>query len=294
SGGGRRVNEKNKDVAAKDGVSPFVTDKSVVKGKQSSLVDTSIRTAKVDKLSSLDDTTVLGSFPPLSMLVTTTAEIEYLYFVYTGSNGIDVVIPVESILTISDRFANTTYDFFLGKRVAYHVVANYVRNTWGKYRLIRSIFSSSTRLFSFQFSSMDELDAMLENVWVKLHGVPVTAFSNDGLSTIATKLGIPLMLDSYTADMCMQSWGRSSYAKVMIELCADVELKDNIVVAMPRIKRDGYYTCNIRVEYEWKLPRCACCKVFRHVHEECLKNIGADATKTLKKTSQTPKGIPVG
>ncbi|GKA22754.1 proteasome subunit alpha type-5 [Tanacetum coccineum] len=39
-------------------------------------------------------------------------------------------------------------------------------------------------------------------VWVKLHGVPVTAFSDDGLNDISTKLGTPLMLDSYTSDMC--------------------------------------------------------------------------------------------
>nr|GEW81524.1 putative reverse transcriptase domain-containing protein [Tanacetum cinerariifolium] len=37
-------------------------------------------------------------------------------------------------------------------------------------------------------------------VWVKLHGVPVTAFSDDGLSAIATRLGTLLMLDSYTSD----------------------------------------------------------------------------------------------
>nr|GEU57502.1 hypothetical protein [Tanacetum cinerariifolium] len=128
-------------------------------------------------------------------------------------------------------------------------------------------------------------------VWVKLHGVPVTTFSDNGLSAIVTKLGTPLMLDSYTSDMCMQSWGRSSYARIMIELQGDVELKYNIVVAMPSIK-GGYYTCNIHVEYEWKPSRCACCKVFGHVHKECPKNIGAGATKNLKKTSQTPKGIP--
>ncbi|GKC75164.1 putative reverse transcriptase domain-containing protein [Tanacetum coccineum] len=67
-------------------------------------------------------------------------------------------------------------------------------------------------------------------VWFKLHGVPVTAFSKDGLSAIATKLGTPLILDSYTSDMCIQSWGRSSYARVMIELRADVELIDFIAV----------------------------------------------------------------
>ncbi|GJY30747.1 hypothetical protein Tco_0414242 [Tanacetum coccineum] len=35
-------------------------------------------------------------------------------------------------------------------------------------------------------------------------------------------------------------------------------------------------------------------RVFGHVHEKCPKNIGAGATKNLKKTSQTSKGIPVG
>nr|GEZ50525.1 hypothetical protein [Tanacetum cinerariifolium] len=44
-------------------------------------------------------------------------------------NGIDVAVPVVSIKAISERFVNTTYGFFLGKRVAYPVVSNYVRIT---------------------------------------------------------------------------------------------------------------------------------------------------------------------
>ncbi|GJZ40723.1 retrotransposon protein, putative, ty1-copia subclass [Tanacetum coccineum] len=79
-------------------------------------------------------------------------------------------------------------------------------------------------------------------VWVKLHDVPVTAFSEDGLSAITVKLGTPLMLDSYTFDMCLQSWGRSSYARAMIELRADMDLKDTIMVDMPKIMGEGYYT----------------------------------------------------
>ncbi|GJR32347.1 hypothetical protein Tco_1108579 [Tanacetum coccineum] len=86
--------------------------------------------------------------------------------------------------------------------------------------------------------------------------VPMTAFSEDGLSATATKLGTPLMLDSYTSDMCIQSWCRSSYARALIEVRADVELKDTIV-------------------------------------EECPKNIGAGEAKNLKKPSQIPKGVPV-
>ncbi|GJW02651.1 putative reverse transcriptase domain-containing protein [Tanacetum coccineum] len=194
-----------------------------------------------------------------------------------GGNRVDVVVSMESIRAISERFANT-----------------------GKYELAKSMLNSSTGIFPFQFSSMDGLDAILEHkdvgnvlMWVKLHGVPVTVFSKDGLSVIATKLGTVLMLDSYTSNMCIQSWGGSSYARAMIEVRADVELKDTIVVAMPKLT-GGFYTCNVRVEYEWKPPRCACCKVFGHVLAECPNNIDSDVGKNMKKPSQTPRGVLVG
>ncbi|GKB18455.1 putative reverse transcriptase domain-containing protein [Tanacetum coccineum] len=78
-------------------------------------------------------------------------------------------------------------------------------------------------------------DVSNDLIWVKLHGVPMTTFNEDGLSVIATKLDTPFMLDSYTSDMCIQSWGRSSYVRAMIEIQADVELKDTIVVAMLKL-----------------------------------------------------------
>nr|GEW13881.1 hypothetical protein [Tanacetum cinerariifolium] len=236
----------------------------------------------------------------------------------------NTVITVKSIRAISEWFVNIVYGFLLGKQVAYPVVANYVKNTWGKFGLVKSMLNSSTGLFSFQFSSIDGLNLMLENglwfirnhslilrkwnpnvdllkedggnvpVWVKLHGVPITAFSEVGLSAIATKLGTPLMLDSYTSAMCLQSWGRSSYARAMIELRADVELKDTIVVDMPKIMGKGYYTCTVRVEYEWKPPRCSCCKIFGHTQEECPMNTGLGVARNVKKPSQTSRVVSVG
>ncbi|GJY28654.1 hypothetical protein Tco_0404421 [Tanacetum coccineum] len=41
---------------------------------------------------------------------------------------------------------------------------------------------------------------MSRTLGVKLHDVPIKAFSEDGLIAIATKLGTPLMLDSYTSN----------------------------------------------------------------------------------------------
>ncbi|GJX75720.1 zinc finger, CCHC-type containing protein [Tanacetum coccineum] len=159
-----------------------------------------------------------------------------------SGNGIDVVVPVKSIRAISERFANTTYSFFLGKRVAYPVVANYVRNTWGKYGLFKSMLNSSTRIFSFQFSSMEGLDAMLKN----------------GPWFIRNNL------------LILKKW--VGQAMQLIEVRADVELKDNIVVVMPKLVEEGIYTCN----------------------DECPNNRDLDVVKNRKKPSQTPRGIPVG
>ncbi|GJT60319.1 hypothetical protein Tco_1003852 [Tanacetum coccineum] len=201
-------------------LSPSVVDETVAKEKQRSLLNT----------------TRLGSFPPLPSqenLSTGNAPRKSLNANVTGKS--------------SGKNVNFRTLFTPG-RVAYPVVANYVRNTWGKYGMVRSMFSSSTGLFSFQFSSSDGLNAMLEN----------------------------------------DPW--SSYARAMIELRSDVELKDNIVADMPKIVEEGYYTHNICVEYVWKRPRCACCKVFVNVLEECPKNIDFGVTK--KKTSETAKGIP--
>nr|GEV92510.1 reverse transcriptase domain-containing protein [Tanacetum cinerariifolium] len=187
------------------------------------------------------------------------------------------------------------------------------------------------------------------SVWVKLYGVHAMAFIKDGLRAIATKLGINLMLDLYTFDMCMQSWSRSSYATTIIELWVDValkdtiivsmpkfieegfytctihveykwkhprrlgkhecvdrapsielwvdvELKDTIMVVMPKLVKEGFYTCTIHVEYKWKPPRCACCKVFYYVQDKCPKNISSAVAKNLKNPSLShlDKGRNIG
>nr|GEU44495.1 hypothetical protein [Tanacetum cinerariifolium] len=153
------------------------------------------------------------------------------------------------------------------------------------------------------------------SVWVKLHGVHVIAFSEDGLSVISTKIGTPLMPESYTSDMCMQSWGRSSYGRAMIELQANVELKDNIVAAMPKINRKATILVTFVLSMSGNLLDVPVVRssygramielranvelndnivVFGHVQEECPKNIDTGETMYMKKTSQIPKGFSVG
>ncbi|GKA26605.1 hypothetical protein Tco_0712714 [Tanacetum coccineum] len=159
-------------------------------------------------------------------------------------------------------FGISVYGFFLGKHIAYPIVENYVKNTWSKYGFVKLMMNSSNGLFFFKISSGDVMDAMLEN-----HPC------EDVLSVIATNYGPPLMLESYTSVMRMKSLGRSSYAKAMFELRANVELKDTIMVAVPKLVGEGFSMCTICIEYECKPPSCSSCKVFGHVMDEFPKNL---------------------
>ncbi|GJT92141.1 RNA-directed DNA polymerase, eukaryota, reverse transcriptase zinc-binding domain protein [Tanacetum coccineum] len=62
-------------------------------------------------------------------------------------------------------------------------------------------------------------------VWVKMHKVPVVADSEDGLSLIATQIRKPFMIDAFTSTMCADPWGRMGYARALIKVSAEKELK---------------------------------------------------------------------
>ncbi|GJT92394.1 retrovirus-related pol polyprotein from transposon TNT 1-94 [Tanacetum coccineum] len=89
-------------------------------------------------------------------------------------------------------------------------------------------------------------------VWVKLYNVLVVAYSEDWLSLIATQVGKPIMLDTFTSFMCAESWGRISFARALIEIHANSELKKEVRMAIPIDDDDwtGYTSEVICVEYE--------------------------------------------
>lgn len=118
-------------------------------------------------------------------------------------------------------------------------------------------------------------------VWVKLHHVPIVAYSEVGLSLITTQLGRPILLDSYTSNMCLNSWGRSAYARALIEVSAEKELIDSIVVAIPLGKDKGHSLATVEVEYEWQPPHCSTCCIFDHVNDQCPK-IVKETTSNVK------------
>ncbi|GKB26393.1 zinc finger, CCHC-type containing protein [Tanacetum coccineum] len=160
---GRGVKEKNlnnslNNEAVKDGFQPSAT---VASGINNDTQDENLGQLSTVPTASASRPAML--FATLLKRDSSRKVLNFRTLITQDGNRADVVVPLKSIRVVSERYANLAYGFFLGKRVAYSVIANFDRNTWGKYGLVKSILNSSIGLFFFQFSSMDGLDSMLEN-----------------------------------------------------------------------------------------------------------------------------------
>ncbi|GJY12396.1 zinc knuckle CX2CX4HX4C containing protein [Tanacetum coccineum] len=205
---------------------------------------------------------------------------------------------------VSSYFNNTLYGYFVGKRLVFPLVENYVKNTWIKYGLER-VMNKNGFLF-FKFFTRDGMERVIENgpwlirsvplilniwtpnaqvkkeeiktvpMWVKLHHVPVVAYSEIGLSLITTQLGRPIMLDFYTCNMCINPWGKSGYARTLIQVSAEKALHESVVVAIMFLNGTGHSLETVDVEYEWTPPRCSVCCIFDHNDGQCPKKPKGD------------------
>ncbi|GKB16211.1 zinc knuckle CX2CX4HX4C containing protein [Tanacetum coccineum] len=230
-------------------------------------------------------------------------------------NGADVAIPKAAVDEVREHFSNTLYGYFIGKRIPFLIVEKYVLNTWAKYGIERAIIRNG--FYLFKFKTKEGMEQVMEHgpwtirlsplilniwkpntklvkeevasipVWVKLHKVPIVAYSEVGLSYITSKLGKPIMLDSYTCDMCLNPWGRSSYARALIEMTSDRAFVESLVVGIPLEDGLGHSMETIEVEYEWKPPHCGVCKTFGHTLSTCPKRTTETTNSGNKNTTKS-------
>ncbi|GJU64832.1 retrovirus-related pol polyprotein from transposon TNT 1-94 [Tanacetum coccineum] len=184
----------------------------------------------------------------------------------------DCVFPKAAAAKVKSRYENSIVGFFVGKDPSFPVVQQYVSNTWRKFGL-EKITRNDDGVYLFKFASKSGMDQVLEKgpwlirkspiivnkwtasvslkkgevtkvpVWVKLYNVPILAYSEDGLSLIATQIGKLL-------------WP----------------------ILMRRV--DGHTIGVHRVVYEWKPPHCVDCQSFGHDTNLCPKHVREEIPKT--------------
>ncbi|GKA47275.1 zinc knuckle CX2CX4HX4C containing protein [Tanacetum coccineum] len=190
------------------------------------------------------------------------------------SNSMDAVDEIKL------RFVKILYGYSVGKRLALPLVANFVKHAWAKFGLKHTM--SHHGMFLFQFETKAGMEKVMEGgpwrinlvpiilkewkpntllkkeevytvpLWVKMHNVPIVAYSKVGLDVIAAK-------------------GRSDYARALVEISAESPLVNSVDVEIPLDEDNGHVMVKVDIEYEWQPPRCGTCKVFDHLEAVCPK-----------------------
>nr|XP_043620341.1 uncharacterized protein LOC122592208 [Erigeron canadensis] len=227
-----------------------------------------------------------------------------LFYVATEVNdkGEEVVIfEEELVMEGCEKWKLTACGFFLGCNMSMNEMRYNLRRMWGKFGL-GEILKDNNEICYFKFKNREGMNYVVEQspwmvngkplvvqewnpdvnieraepnrlpIWVKLSNVPLEAWSLRGISTLASRLGKPLMMDNMTASMCHSGTGRAGFTRVLIEIEAGKEMLDKIEVVdkdeLKNIKRTKYVT----VDYAWRPVVCKHCNVFGHNDEKCAKN----------------------
>ncbi|GJW62404.1 ALP1-like protein [Tanacetum coccineum] len=87
--------------------------------------------------------------------------------------------------------------------------------------------------------------------------------------------------------MCLNPWGRSSYARALIEMTSDRAFVESLVVGIPLEDGLRHSMETIEVEYEWKPPHCGVCKTFGHTLSTCPKGTTETTNSGNKNTTKS-------
>ena len=120
-----------------------------------------------------------------------------------------------------------------------------------------------------------------------MHHIPMEYWTEEGLSYLASDVGIPLYANSAT-----ETHHKINYARVCAELDATKPLIDEFFIDVPDA-HDPDIVCDeitIKVSYQWKPPVCTHCHIFGHSTDNCLhlqKGKAAPSSSPL----ETPKQV---
>ena len=133
-----------------------------------------------------------------------------------------------------------------------------IRRMWNKFGVNDIVYNNGQ--FLFKFRTKEGMDVVLESgpwmvnnkpisvqkwspdmhmqkiepsklpVWVKMVDIPLEAWSVEGITALASSLGIPILMDNMTAAMCHKGMGNLGYARVLVEIKAEKGLKKCIEI----------------------------------------------------------------
>nr|GFB96757.1 hypothetical protein [Tanacetum cinerariifolium] len=119
---------------------------------------------------------------------------------------------------VMSRYANIVVGYFVGKSLAFKIIENYTKNTWAKFGLSK-LMKTDDGVYLFKFNTKRGMDQVIERgPWLIRN--------------------TPLILSKWAPNVSLKPGevskvpGRISFARALIEVCADSELKKEVRIAV--------------------------------------------------------------
>ncbi|XP_020697335.2 uncharacterized protein LOC110110279 [Dendrobium catenatum] len=108
-------------------------------------------------------------------------------------------------------------------------------------------------------------------IWVKIHDLPLACWNSEGISRIASKIGILVAADNLT-----EMKTRLTYARVCVLVDCNALYPKEIKVSL-----DGDVV-TLKVQYEWRPFPCEHCKSLMHLSSACPSKPNLDSNPQNK------------
>ncbi|KAL0288248.1 UNVERIFIED_CONTAM: hypothetical protein Sradi_7102300 [Sesamum radiatum] len=191
----------------------------------------------------------------------------------------------------ASRWQTTAVGYFLGRRPYFPQLEAFARANW---RGLLQVSATANGFFFFRFKTVAYMEGVIEggpwlfqgqpmvlqaweqgmslrrqkhtqvSVWVRIRHLPMEYWTEEGLSVVASGIGIPLYTDSIT-QQCL----RLDFARVCVMLHFTSKLPKHLVVLRPRLPEGTEVPIKVDIEYEWLPLRCKQCSSLGHTANAC-------------------------
>ncbi|KAL0295159.1 UNVERIFIED_CONTAM: hypothetical protein Sradi_6849600, partial [Sesamum radiatum] len=209
----------------------------------------------------------------------------------------------------SKRWRATAVGYFLGRKPYFPQLEAFAKSNW---KGLVHVSANSAGFYFFRFQTIAYMEEVIEGgpwlfqgqpivlqswqqgmslrrqkhttvpVWIKLKHLPMEYWTEDGLSAVASGVGVPLYVDRVTKEC-----SRLDYARVCVMLDYSTVLPRHVVLISPVLHEGKEIPIKVDIEYDWLPQRCRkCCSLGHSVvncPEEKRRNVSAPAMVFVRK-----------
>ncbi|GKB54606.1 zinc knuckle CX2CX4HX4C containing protein, partial [Tanacetum coccineum] len=178
-----------------------------------------------------------------------------------NDEGMEVAVMDPVLEEGTDKWCMIVVGNFVEFQMGYREIIGHLKRMWRLYQLEEVIVNQG--MYYFNFKLHEGMQCVIENGPWMVENKPLFV----RISRIASRIGVPIIMDKIMTSICEKPYGRASYARVLVEVDAAKGLVESVEIWYKSLGK----SMMLSVEYVWRPSLCDHCKTFGHFSKFCSK-----------------------